>query len=199
MNTRLISYYRKTAIGIITGLLFSQVTQAEPKETQVMKSIYDFSVNKIDGTATTLAEYKGKVLLIVNVASRCGFTGQYAGLQKLYETFKDKGLVVLGFPANDFLKQEPGSNQEIAEFCSSKYHVTFPMFEKIVVTGKDCHPLYSYLTEKTTDPEFSGKITWNFNKFLIGRDGTVLGRFGSRTAPDNKELVAAVERALLVE
>jgi glutathione peroxidase len=154
------------------------------------------AVKQIDGTATTLGGYKGQVMLIVNVASRCGFTGQYAGLQKLYETYKERGLTVLGFPANDFLGQEPGSNAEIAQFCSSKYHVTFPLFEKIVVTGSDMHPLYKYLTEKETNPEFAGKLTWNFNKFLIGRDGRILARFGSRTEPEHKVVIAALEKAL---
>lgn len=181
---------------IIPGLFLAGVAQAQQKETHTMSSLYDFNVKKIDGTALTLSEYKGKVLLIVNVASRCGFTGQYAGLQKLYETHKDRGFVILGFPANDFMRQEPGSNKEIAEFCSLKFHVTFPMFEKIVVTGSDCHPLYKYLTEKATNPEFSGKISWNFNKFLIGRDGRILARYGSRTTPEDKELLAALEKAL---
>ncbi len=161
-----------------------------------MNSLYELTMTKIDGTAAPLSEYKGKVLLIVNVASRCGFTGQYAGLQKLFETYKDRGLVILGFPANDFLRQEPGTNQEIARFCSLKYNVTFPMFEKISVTGSDCHPLYKYLTDKTTNPEFSGKITWNFNKFLISRDGRLLARFGSRTTPEDKDVIAAIEKAL---
>ncbi|MEI8122715.1 MAG: glutathione peroxidase [bacterium] len=161
-----------------------------------MNSIYDFKVNQIDGVPVTLAAYKGKVMLVVNVASRCGFTGQYAGLQKLYETYKDRGLVVLGFPANDFLGQEPGTNPEIAQFCSLKYHVTFPMFEKIEVTGRNQHPLYHYLTDKTTNPEFSGKVTWNFNKFLIGREGHILARFGSRVSPDDKDLKTAIEKAV---
>jgi glutathione peroxidase len=161
-----------------------------------MNSIYDYQLKNIDGSATTLAGYKGQVMMIVNVASRCGFTGQYAGLQKLYETYKDRGLVLLGFPANDFLGQEPGTNAEIAQFCSLKYHVTFPMFEKIAVTGKDMHPLYQYLTNKATNPEFSGKITWNFNKFLVDREGRIVARFGSRTDPENKDVITAIEKAL---
>ena len=178
------------------GVLLAGGAQAQPKETNKMNNVHDFAVQRIDGTPTQLATYKGQVLLIVNVASRCGFTDQYAGLQKLYETYKDRGLVVLGFPANDFLGQEPGTNPEIAQFCSLKYHVTFPMFEKMVVTGRDMHPLYKFLTEKTTNPEFSGKITWNFNKFLIGRDGRVVARFGSRTKPEDKDVGAAIEKAL---
>lgn len=181
---------------VVPGLFLAGAVQAQQKETPPMSSIYDISMNHIDGKAASLSAYKGKVLLIVNVASKCGFTGQYAGLQKLYETYKERGLVVLGFPANDFLFQEPGTNQEIAQFCSLKFHVTFPMFEKITVTGGSMHPLYKYLTEKTTNPEFGGKITWNFNKFLIGRDGHILNRFGSRTTPEDKEMVAAIEKAL---
>ncbi len=161
-----------------------------------MSGIYEFTMKRIDGTTAPLSDYKGKVLLIVNVASKCGFTGQYAGLQKLFETYKDRGLVVMGFPANDFLFQEPGTNKEINEFCSLKYHVTFPMFEKITVAGGKCHPLYKYLTDKATNPEFGGKITWNFNKFLISRDGRILARFGSRTAPEDKDLISAIDAAL---
>jgi glutathione peroxidase len=178
------------------GVLLAGAAPAQQAETNKMSSIYDFAVQRIDGTATKLGAYQGQVLLIVNVASRCGFTGQYAGLQKLYETYKDRGLVVLGFPANDFLGQEPGTNAEIAQFCSVKYHVTFPMFEKIAVAGGDMHPLYKYLTDKKTDPDFSGRITWNFNKFLIGRDGRIVARFGSRTEPEHKDIAAAIEKAL---
>jgi glutathione peroxidase len=166
------------------------------KETRVVQSIYDFTLKDIDGKDTNLGTYKGKLLLLVNTASRCGFTPQYEGLEKLYEQYKDRGLVVLGFPANNFLGQEPGTNAEIKQFCSSKYAVTFPMFAKISVKGKDMHPLYEFLTSKETNPKFGGAISWNFNKFLIGRDGAIVGRFGSRTKPDDKELVAAVEKAL---
>ena len=150
----------------------------------------------IDDSEVALSSYKGKVMLVVNVASKCGFTGQYEGLEKLYETYREQGLVVLGFPANDFLKQEPGTNEEIKQFCTLTYGVTFPMFAKIAVKGKDIHPLYAYLTSPVTNPGHSGAISWNFNKFLVGRDGAILARFGSRTKPDDKDLVAAVEAAL---
>jgi glutathione peroxidase-family protein len=196
MNGLIGSYVGKVLRFMIPAVCVAGSLHAEQKEVKMTGSIYDFEVRQIDGTQAKLESYKGKVLLIVNVASRCGFTGQYAGLEKLYEMYKDKGLVVLGFPANDFLFQEPGSNAEIAQFCSLKYHVTFPMFEKIAVTGKDQHPLYKHLTEKATNPEFSGRITWNFNKFLIGRDGRILARFGSRVTPEDKDLVAAIEKAL---
>ncbi len=159
-------------------------------------NIYSFSMKDIDGKAVSLADYKGKVLLVVNVASKCGFTGQYAGLEALYKKYKDQGLVILGFPANDFLGQEPGADPEIKKFCTLTYGVTFPMFSKISVKGKACHPLYQFLISKETNPGFSGSISWNFNKFLIGRDGAILGRFGSRTKPDNKDLISAVEKAL---
>ena len=147
----------------------------------------------LDGSACDLSQYKGKVVLIVNVASRCGYTGQYAGLQKLYDSYKDKGLVVLGFPANEFGAQEPGSDAEIAQFCSSKYGVTFPMFSKIVVKGSGIAPLYKTLTE-TANP--AGDVKWNFEKFLIGRDGTIRGRYTSGVGPDDAALKAAIEAEL---
>jgi glutathione peroxidase-family protein len=159
-------------------------------------NVYDFMMRDIDGKDVSLADFKGKVLLVVNVASKCGFTGQYAGLEKLYKTYKDQGLVVIGFPANDFLGQEPGTDAEIKSFCTLTYGVTFPVFAKISVKGGDIHPLYAFLTAKETNPGFSGAISWNFNKFLIGRDGAILGRFGSRTKPEDKDLVGAIERAL---
>jgi glutathione peroxidase len=192
MNKRAIALL----VAAMSGIFMTATSDAEQTGTNKMSTIYDISANRIDGTSTNLAGYKGQVMLIVNVASRCGFTGQYAGLQKLYETYKDRGLVVLGFPANDFLRQEPGTNEEIAQFCSAKFHVTFPMFEKIVVAGTDMHPLYKFLTEKETNPEFSGKITWNFNKFLIGRDGKTVARFGSKTEPEHKDVAAAIEKAI---
>ncbi|MCX7044763.1 MAG: glutathione peroxidase [Candidatus Sumerlaeota bacterium] len=159
-------------------------------------SIYEFTMKNIDGQDVPLSEYKGKALLIVNVASKCGFTPQYEGLQALYEKYKDKGFLVLGFPANNFLWQEPGSDEDIKQFCSLKYNVSFPMFAKISVSGKDQHPLYQYLTSKKINPEFSGKITWNFNKFLINRQGKIAARFGSRTTPEAPEVTQAIEKAL---
>jgi glutathione peroxidase len=165
-------------------------------EEQNMHSIYNFDMINIKGDTLKLSEYAGKVTLIVNTASKCGFTYQYEGLEKLYKTYKDQGFVILGFPANNFLKQEPGSDVEIANFCSINYGVTFPMFSKISVRGKSIHPLYEYLTSKDTNPEFSGKISWNFNKFLISRDGKIINRFGSRVKPENEDLIKAIEEAL---
>lgn len=161
-----------------------------------MKSVHEFAVTRMDGQDITLDEYAGEVLLLVNVASKCGFTGQYADLQKLFETYEEKGLVVLGFPANDFLGQEPGTNEEIQEFCTLNYGVTFPVFAKLSVKGKDQHPLYEFLTNKTTNPGFGGDISWNFNKFLVDQQGRVIGRFGSRDKPLDKSIVQAVEQAL---
>lgn len=155
-------------------------------------TVYDFSADTITGEPQSLSEYKGQVFLIVNTASKCGFTKQYEGLQELYEQYKDRGLVVLGFPANNFGRQEPGTNEEIAQFCSLKFNVTFPMFGKISVKGADIHPLYTWLTSHP-----SGKdVSWNFNKFLISRDGELIAHFGSRTAPDAEELIAAIEKEL---
>ncbi len=171
---------------------------AQPPPTGAPTNIYAFTMLDIDGRAVALSSYKGKVALIVNVASKCGFTGQYAGLEKLYQGYRERGLVVLGFPANDFLRQEPGTDEEIKQFCTLSYGVTFPMFSKISVKGKDIHPLYAYLTSPAANPNHGGAISWNFNKFLVGRDGAVLARFGSRTKPDDKDLVAAIEAALAV-
>jgi len=183
---------------VITLLLTALLTTAcmAAKTEVTMKKLYDIEVQRISGETIKLGAYEGKVLLIVNTASRCGFTGQYDGLQKLYEEYEGKGLVILGFPSNDFLKQEPGNNEEIASFCKINYGVTFPLFEKISVKGGDQHPLYTYLTSKETNPEFAGKISWNFNKFLVSKDGRIINRFGSRTEPDDKKLVAAIVEAL---
>ncbi len=140
-----------------------------------------------------MADYKGKTLLIVNVASRCGFTPQYKGLEEIYKKYKAQGFEVLGFPANNFMGQEPGSNEEIKEFCSLKFHVTFPMFAKISVKGKDIDPLYKYLT---TEAGHNGDIQWNFNKFLVGPDGKVIERYGSSTDPASDKITQVLEKTL---
>ncbi len=160
------------------------------------KSPLDFKVKSIDGQDVDLSKYKGEVLLIVNVASKCGLTPQYEQLEAVYTKYKGKGFEVLGFPANEFLAQEPGTDAEIKQFCSSKYNVDFPMFSKIVVKGDGIHPLYAYLTSVATEPEDAGAISWNFEKFLINRDGKVVKRFSPRTKPDAPEIVEAIEAEL---
>ncbi|MBC8065976.1 MAG: glutathione peroxidase [Chlorobia bacterium] len=157
-------------------------------------SVYDFTKKDIDGKPVKLEKFKGKVLLVVNVASKCGLTPQYDGLQKLYTSYKAKGFEVLGFPANEFGNQEPGSNKEIKEFCVAKHHVTFPMFEKIVVKGQGIDPLYEFLISHSDRPK--DDIEWNFAKFLVGKDGKVIKRFNPQTKPDDAELVKAIEAAL---
>src|SRR5580658_4509908 len=159
-------------------------------------SVYDFTLNALNGTATPLVGFKGKVVLVVNVASQCGYTPQYEGLQALYAKYKDQGLVITGFPANNFGGQEPGTNEEIGAFCKSKYGVTFPMFSKISVKGADKAPLYQYLTDKSSNPKTGGEIQWNFTKFLVGRDGKIIQRFEPAVEPQSKELVSAVESIL---
>ncbi len=158
-------------------------------------SIYDFTLNSIDGKPLPLANFKGKVILVVNVASRCGFTPQYSALESIYEKYKDQGFVVLGFPANNFGSQEPGTNAEIKKFCSAKYNVTFPMYSKISVKGDDQAPLYKYLTG-TANPAYAGEIKWNFTKFLVDRDGHVIQRFEPDTTPDSPQVTSAIEQAL---
>jgi glutathione peroxidase len=159
-------------------------------------SALDFTLNSIDGQPAPLSQYRGKVLLIVNVASQCGYTPQYAGLEALYEKYKDKGLVVLGFPANNFRAQEPGTNEEIKTFCTRKYNVTFPMYSKISVAGEDKAPLYEFLTAKQANPTTGGEIKWNFTKFLIGKDGKVVQRFEPAVTPESPTVVSAIEEAL---
>ena len=179
------------------------------------KNIYDFSVKKINGIDANLGDYKGKALLVVNVASACGLTPQYEALEKIYETYHKKGFEVLGFPANEFGAQEPGSNAEIQEFCTTRFGVEFPMFEKIVVKGEGIHPLYSELTQAIPtadtlgDDSFAqklaeygikqdqpGDVFWNFEKFLVNRKGEVVARFAPSVAPDQPEFVAAIEAEL---
>ena len=177
------------------------------------ESLYDIPLQKIDGTAATLAEHRGDVLLVVNVASKCGLTPQYTGLEKLHETYRERGFKVLGFPANDFGAQEPGTNAEIQQFCTTNYGVEFPMYAKIQVTGDGKHPLYRALTtaqpktenrdamEKQLEgygmkPTRAPEVLWNFEKFLIDREGRVVGRFAPDTTPDAAPLLGAIEREL---
>lgn len=194
---RRVSFF--TIILVLIVFLEYNVTLAQKEmkgEVKNMQSIYDFTVNDIGGKPVKLSQFKGKVILIVNVASKCGFTPQYEGLQKLYSEYADKGLLILGFPANNFGGQEPGTNSEIKEFCTTKYSVTFPMFSKISVKGTDIHPLYQYLTSKETDPDFAGDITWNFNKFLIDASGKIVARFDSKDKPESEKVVNAIQLAL---
>lgn len=158
-------------------------------------NIYDYTLPSIDGQPLPLSTFKGKVVLVVNVASRCGYTPQYAGLEALYEKYKDQGFVIVGFPANNFGAQEPGTNQEIKTFCSSKYNVKFPMYAKVSVKGDDTTPLYQYLTTKTEKP-ISGEIKWNFTKFLVDKNGNVVQRFEPEVTPESKDVVSAVEKLL---
>ena len=159
----------------------------------------DFKLKSIDGKEFDLSEFKGKTVLLVNVASKCGLTPQYTALESTYEKYKDKGFVIVGFPANNFGGQEPGTNEEIRQFCTSKYNVTFPMMSKISVKGGDKHPLYKFLTEGKAGEDFAGDIEWNFAKFLVDRNGNVIARFASKTTPDSPQLTAAVEKALAAE
>lgn len=189
----------KTAAIVFAGLaLVGYVLYARWTSVSYPKSgattMYEFTMKDIDGSHVKLADFKGKVALVVNVASKCGNTPQYEGLQKLYERYKDKGFVVLGFPANNFLSQEPGTDAEIKTFCSAKYSVTFPMFSKISVKGDDTHPFYKFLT--TADKRFEGAVTWNFAKFLIGKDGKIAARFDPKEQPESDAIRQAIEKAL---
>jgi glutathione peroxidase len=177
-------------------LLFSPLARVSASDdTKNPTSVLDFHVKDIEGKDVDLAKYKGKVLMIVNTASQCGLTGQYENLEALYEKHKDKGFEVLAFPANEFGKQEPGSNDEIKEFCSTKYKVSFPLFSKIVVKGEGIDPLYDFLTSKKTNPKFAGDIPWNFTMFLVDHKGDVIKRFNSKK-PFSKDIEPAIEKAL---
>lgn len=186
-------------LALLAGVGFLAAVAAAPaadKGDKKVPAALDFTMKDIAGKPVELSQYQGKVVLIVNVASRCGYTPQYKGLEALYEKYKDQGLVVIGVPANEFGKQEPGSDAEISEFCTKNYGVTFPMMSKVVVKGPGICPLYQYLTSKETDPKFAGPIGWNFEKFLISRNGEVVGRFKSPVKPESPELVKAIEAEL---
>jgi len=183
-------FLRKTILSLALLLAASFLIAADAK------SIYDFTMNSIDGQPVSLKSYKGKVVLLVNVASKCGFTPQYAGLESLYEKYKDRGFVIVGVPANNFAQQEPGTNEEIKTFCSRKYNVSFPLMSKVSVLGEDKSPLYRYLTDKSSDPKFGGDIKWNLTKFLFDRNGNPVARFEPAVTPDSPEVQAAVETAL---
>jgi glutathione peroxidase len=182
-NGKLRTYFLGLVVLLMSASLFAA------------SSIYDFTLPSIDGKPMPIADYKGKVILVVNVASRCGFTPQYTALESVYEKYKDQGFVILGFPANNFGGQEPGTNAEIKTFCSAKYNVTFPLYGKVSVKGDDQTPLYKYLTT-SANPALTGDIKWNFTKFLVDRKGNVVQRFEPQTTPDSPEVVAAIEKSL---
>ncbi len=177
-------------------ILVLMLTVAASMAAAQAHSIYDFTLKSIDHQPISLKTYSGKVVLLVNVASRCGFTPQYAGLEALYEKYKDRGLVIVGIPANNFAAQEPGTNEEIKKFCSSKYNVSFPMMSKVSVLGDDETPLYRFLTDKSANPQIGGDIKWNFTKFLFDRSGKPVARFEPAVTPDSPQVQSAVESAL---
>jgi glutathione peroxidase len=172
-----------------------------PEETfegvpEMNSKFHSFTMNDIDGRPVPLSQYQGKVLLVVNVASQCGYTKQYADLQQLYDKYKDRGFVILGFPANNFGGQEPGTDAEIKNFCTTRFNVTFPMFSKISVKGQDIHPLYQYLTDPEQNGQFGKPIKWNFNKFLVDKYGNTIGYFESKTGPLDPAITDTLEKAL---
>jgi glutathione peroxidase len=185
-------------VGLIAFVLISILPAITTASDSAKKpaSVLDFHVKDIDGKEIDLARYHGKVLLVVNTASQCGYTPQYKDLEAVYEKFKEQGFDVLAFPANEFGAQEPGSDEQIKEFCSAKYHVSFPLFSKIVVKGKEIHPLYEFLTSESTNPKFAGQISWNFTKFLVNRKGEVIGRFQPGDNPSSQKVVELVEKSL---
>ena len=183
------------ALGVLALSMAPAGSPANAADAQP-KSALDFKVKSIDGKTVDLSRYKGKVVMIVNVASKCGNTYQYGPLESLYEKYKGQGLVVLGFPANEFGMQEPGSASEIKQFCKATYKVGFPMFSKIVVKGEGQAPLYRYLTDKSTNPQYGGDIEWNFAKFLVNRQGQVVARFPAKQDPSKPEVVQVIEREL---
>jgi glutathione peroxidase len=179
-----------SSVAISCGALVSQDSGVSSNAEPASPYVLSHDANRIDGTPQPLKEYEGNVVLIVNTASKCGLTPQYEGLESLYREKKDEGFVILGFPANNFFGQEPGSNEEIAEFCSERFDVTFPMFEKIDVKGDDTHPLYGHLAE------LSEKPSWNFTKYLVDREGNFVQRFGPRTSPGDDDLVEKIDELL---
>ena len=187
---------------LLAGVVAACVTSAraddaaKPADSKQAPAALDFKVKSIAGKEVDLAQYQGKVIVVVNVASECGLTPQYEGLEALYEKYSDKGLTVLGFPCNQFGKQEPGSDAEIAQFCETNYKVKFPMFSKVDVNGEGAAPLYKHLTSLDAKPKGKGQVAWNFEKFVIGKNGEVVARFAPMTEPDAPELITAIEAEL---
>lgn len=189
--------FKKIALPAVGALLVGAALLPQARaETRKVAPALSYTMKDIDGKDVPLSKYQGKVVMIVNVASYCGNTKQYASLQKMYEKYKDRGFVVLGFPANEFGAQEPGTNSEIKTFCTTKYSVSFPMFSKVVVKGDGITPLYKYLTDKSTNPQFGGPVEWNFAKFILNRKGEVVGRVKAGTDPMTPEVVALIEKEL---
>ncbi len=182
--------------GLVSAYTFGFIGDSQLAEVTKVKSVLDFTMKDIDGKDVKLKKYKGDVLLIVNTASKCGYTPQYEGLQAIYDEYKSQGFSVLGFPANNFGGQEPGKESEIKEFCETKYKVKFPMFAKISVKGEDQDALYKFLTAKETNPKFAGDISWNFNKFLVNRKGEIVARFSSKDTPESEAVKQAIEKEL---
>ncbi len=199
MKTRSDGLYGFTGILLAVSVVMFAAVFAIPAFADGEQDALSFTMKNIKSEDISLENFRGKVVLLVNVASKCGLTPQYDDLQTMYGKYADEGLVILGFPANDFAGQEPGTDEEIEQFCRVNYGVTFPMFSKISVKGKNQHPLYAFLTSDDTNPDFGGEISWNFTKFLIGRDGTVINRFEPKTKPLSDEVIAAVEAALGAE
>lgn len=186
----------KAMTVLAASMLLAVVSGAVHSEDKKVPPVLNFKMKKLDGKPVNLADYKGKVVLFVNVASQCGNTKQYKPLQELHEKYAKDGLAIIGVPANEFGAQEPGTNKEIAEFCQKNYGVKFDMLEKVVVKGDEICPLYKFLTSKETDPKFAGEITWNFEKFLVSRNGEVVNRFKPRVDPLSTEVVSAIEAEL---
>lgn len=183
----------KYVVPFVLSVLATSVTVAQTAKESPMPALYTFTMKTIDGKDKPLVQYKGDVVMIVNVASFCGSTPQYKDLESIYESYKDKGFKILAFPANNFGSQEPGTNEEIKDFCDRNYHVSFDLFSKISVKGEDQHPLYRYLTEET---DFKGDIGWNFTKFLVDRSGKVVARFSTKVTPTAKEVTQKIDELI---
>jgi glutathione peroxidase len=186
---------KKLFLGII-AFIAACAGKSVKNKLEKADSIFDFTMNDIKGKPVSLKKYEGKVIVIVNVASKCGLTPQYKEIQAFYDKYKSKGVVVLGFPANNFLFQEPGTNKDIEQFCSLNYGVTFDMFSKIDVKGSNIHPLYQYLTQKSINGKIDAEVSWNFQKFLVGKDGKIVASFSPRTKVTEAEFISAVDALL---
>jgi glutathione peroxidase len=190
---------KHAALGLVASALllgFGARAHAGEKGGKKVPQVLNFKMTSLDGKAVDLSKYQGKVVLFVNVASECGYTGQYAGLQALHKKYGKDGLAIVGVPSNDFGKQEPGTNQQIAEFCKKNYGVEFDMLAKVTVDGEGQCPLYKFLTSKDTNPKSAGRVRWNFEKFLIGRNGEILARFASDVEPDSEDMQRPIRDAL---